>query len=63
MSQVFTCQCGRKTTQPFLIKDTRYCVFCAEEIAPDIVDKREERDLRRVHFNKNREWPDQGKFR
>ena len=41
MSQVFTCGCGRKTTQPFIISGKRMCTICAEDEAPDIVSKRE----------------------
>ena len=44
---VFTCGCGRKTTEPFFIKNVRYCVFCAEQIRPELVDRREKENKRR----------------
>ena len=46
MSQVFTCRCGRKTTQPFVINGAPICVVCAEEEAPTEVDRRERREWR-----------------
>lgn len=37
---VFTCDCGRKTTEPYLIKGLFYCTVCAEDIAPGLVSQR-----------------------
>lgn len=41
MSVVFTCECGRKTTEPYIIGGVKMCVICAEDIDPKEVDKRE----------------------
>lgn len=41
MSVVFVCACGRKTTEPFIIGQQRYCTICAESLRQDIVDSRE----------------------
>lgn len=41
MSVVFTCSCGRRTTEPFIIGITKYCTICAEQLRPDIVASRE----------------------
>lgn len=46
MSQVFVCECGRKTTEPFVIRGVRMCVVCAEEEDPRIVDQREKKNYR-----------------
>lgn len=45
MSAVFTCSCGRKTTEPFIISGERYCTVCAEDLRPDIVASRERHNL------------------
>lgn len=45
MSEVFLCGCGRKTTNPFVIHGKRMCVICAEDEAPDIVERRERKDV------------------
>lgn len=37
---IFSCDCGRKTTEPYLIKGMMYCVICAEDIAPGLVSQR-----------------------
>jgi len=47
MSQVFVCSCGRKTTEPFIIRGHSVCVICAEDEAPDIVTRREKTNLRK----------------
>ncbi len=47
MSVVFTCECGRRTTEPFIIKGAKMCVICADEIAPQIVDSRAKVNYRR----------------
>lgn len=47
MSVVFTCGCGRRTTEPFIIRDIRYCTICAEQINPEIVDRRERSNFRK----------------
>lgn len=44
MSQVFVCECGRKTTDPFVIRGKKLCVICAEDEMPDIVTRRERRN-------------------
>jgi NAD-dependent SIR2 family protein deacetylase len=41
MSVVFTCTCGRRTTEPFIIGNQKYCTICAEQLRPDIVESRE----------------------
>lgn len=51
MSRVFVCECGRKTTEPFLIRDVMYCTICAEDLRPDVVEGRE-RQNRRKYGNK-----------
>jgi hypothetical protein len=47
MSVVFTCECGRKTTEPFIIGKVRYCTICAEDLRPDIVESRERHNRHR----------------
>lgn len=47
MSFVFVCSCGRKTTEPFVIRGQQLCVICAEDEAPEIVTRREKTNLRR----------------
>jgi hypothetical protein len=47
MSVVFQCACGRRTTEPFLIRDVRYCTIGAEDIAPEIVASRERNNRRK----------------
>lgn len=47
MTKIFTCECKRQTTDPYLIRGVRMCVVCAEEIAPDLVDKRTRQNYRR----------------
>lgn len=57
MSLVFTCECGRKTTEPFVIRGEKMCVICAEDVAPMIVDQRERKNYRRYndkHMNMDR---------
>ena len=54
MSQVFTCGCGRKTTQPFSVSGKLVCVVCAEDELPSAVDSREK-------FNKRRDRYENGK--
>lgn len=49
MSQVFTCECGRKTTEPFVIRGVKMCVICAEDEAPEIVDRRAKDNYRRYN--------------
>lgn len=44
---VFVCECGRKTTEPFLINGERYCTVCAEDINPQLVMRRERSNLRK----------------
>jgi hypothetical protein len=66
MSQVFECECGRKTTEPFIIKGRRYCTVCAEDIWPDVVESRERHNLRqfgRRPFAMDRQNHDYGKHR
>ena len=46
MSKVQTCPCGRKTTNPYVIRGIPYCVDCAEERAPSLVASRIRRDWR-----------------
>jgi len=41
MSVVFTCECGRRTTEPYIIRNVKMCVICADEIRPEVVDSRE----------------------
>ena len=47
MSVVFSCPCGRRTTDPFVIGGVRYCTICAEDIAPEIVASRERHNRRK----------------
>lgn len=47
MSEVFACECGRKTTNPYLISGKKMCVICAEDEAPDLVERVERRDIYR----------------
>ena len=54
MSVVFTCECGRRTTEPFLIRDKRYCTICAEDLRPDIVDSRERSNFRKFGNGRRR---------
>jgi hypothetical protein len=51
MSEVFTCECGRRTTNPYVIFGKKVCVVCAEDEAPDIVERRERRDLSRERMH------------
>jgi hypothetical protein len=46
MSQVFTCGCGRRTTEPFILRGEKFCTICADDIAPEIVTSRERHNLR-----------------
>jgi len=36
----FTCSCGIKTREPFIINGIKMCTVCAEQIAPRLVDSR-----------------------
>jgi len=47
MSVVFTCECGRRTTEPFVIGQKKLCVICAEEFFPHVVESRERYNRRR----------------
>ncbi len=47
MSRVFTCRCGRKTTEPYVIHGEQICVVCAEFEEPDVVTRRERANWRR----------------
>lgn len=47
MSVVFQCECGRRTTDPFIINGVKMCVICAEEADPRTVDIREKKNYRR----------------
>ena len=40
MSEPFTCDCGVKTREPFMIDGRLMCTVCAEAIAPRIVSSR-----------------------
>lgn len=48
MSQVFVCECGRRTTDPYIIRGKRMCVICAEDEAPSMVDARERMNTRKI---------------
>lgn len=37
MSQPFTCACGVKTRQPFIVGHRKMCAVCAEYEAPGLV--------------------------
>jgi len=37
---IFKCDCGRRTTEPFLINGQKFCTVCAEDLAPKIVASR-----------------------
>lgn len=52
MSVVFKCECGRRTTDPFIIDGVKMCVICAEEADPRSVDNREKRNYRRYTSEK-----------
>lgn len=47
MSKVFTCACGRRTTEPFLIGAEAYCTICAEQIDMRAVTQRERTEWQR----------------
>lgn len=40
MAKVYTCDCGMKTTEPYLIAGRLLCTMCAEEENPHIVNRR-----------------------
>lgn len=40
MAKVFTCSCGTKTTEPFMITGRLLCTLCAESENPHLVNKR-----------------------
>ena len=44
MSEPFTCYCGLKTREPFLINGLMLCALCADKIAPRLVDTRAARN-------------------
>jgi hypothetical protein len=44
MKKPFTCECGTRTTAPFLINGRHMCTLCAEEFHPGVVSKRASRD-------------------
>lgn len=52
MSAVFECSCGRRTTEPFVIRGLMYCTICADEIDPKIVSSRENHNIRRFGARK-----------
>lgn len=47
MSRVFTCGCGRKTTDPFIVDGRQVCVICAEFEQPEVVTSRERTNWKR----------------
>lgn len=58
MSTVFECACGRRTTEPFVIRGMKYCTICAEDINPDIVSSRERFNYSRYERRTPRYRPD-----
>lgn len=47
MSNIFTCECKRKTTDPYIIRGVKMCVVCAEDVAPNVVEKRTQYNYKR----------------
>lgn len=37
MNDVFQCDCGIRTREPFFVKGTKMCAVCAEQVAPALV--------------------------
>ena len=44
MKKPFTCECGIRTTAPFLINGQWMCTVCAQDAYPGMVTKRAMRD-------------------
>lgn len=40
---VFTCECGVRTREPFRVNGTTMCAVCAEHVAPGLVFSRARR--------------------
>lgn len=40
VSKVYTCSCGMRTTEPFLINGVLLCTLCAESEKPSLVNRR-----------------------
>jgi hypothetical protein len=60
-SKVFHCSCGARTTEPYMVKGIAMCILCAQEAAPNIVERRvrsEERRYRNTerHDHLMRRW-------
>lgn len=37
---IYKCDCGRRTTEPFLVNGQKYCTVCVEDLAPSLVSSR-----------------------
>lgn len=40
MAKVFSCECGQRTTEPFMVNGRLMCTLCAEEFSPHLVSRR-----------------------
>ena len=58
----FTCSCGMKTREPFLVGGELLCVICADKLSPRLVTKRAERNWHAFQ-NMNRSVPTRPGYR
>lgn len=62
MAEPFTCSCGIRTREPFLVNGEKLCTICVEQLAPRLVSRRAAANWQEFTYG-NRKVPSRPSYR